>query len=174
VFENHVENVTRPPGETPCIAFETACSIVFILLIIEHGALLPSAVVSFYCVFLLYSALRSDPSDCNPSRSAKGSVEEWIGLILTCLSLCVGAFRLSENIAEEFDEVMSVCVCVFVHNRHDSHTYTHTHTHINTDHAHVHTKQRMRAKTPQTHSHICVPCVRTCVCESVRVCLCMC
>jgi hypothetical protein len=56
---------------------------------IEHGALLPSAVVTLYSYFVLYSALNSDPSDCNPQLDLN-----WPSEFSSALAFCIAGFSI--------------------------------------------------------------------------------
>ena len=64
--------------------------------------MLPSAVVTSYCTYLLYSALASEPSEyeCNPRGSetgagagSRGGVAEIASTALTLASVAYGALR---------------------------------------------------------------------------------
>jgi len=62
----------------------------------EHGALLPSAVVTLYCYFLLFGAFTVDPSSCNTWNST-GLVQLIIGLIVSAVSICYAAWNLATS-----------------------------------------------------------------------------
>ena len=72
----------------------------------QDGSLLPSAVVTSYCTYLLYSALASEPSEyeCNPRGSetgagagSRGGVAEIASTALTLASVAYGALRCVLN-----------------------------------------------------------------------------
>jgi len=75
------------------ISFTLACTFLITLLCVserfsEKGGLLPAATVTLYCYWLLYSALASDPSSCNPFASGENdSTEVIIGLVVGALSI---------------------------------------------------------------------------------------
>eukprot|EP00455_Lapot_gusevi_P001068 TRINITY_DN1042_c0_g6_i1.p1 TRINITY_DN1042_c0_g6~~TRINITY_DN1042_c0_g6_i1.p1 ORF type:complete len:451 (+),score=119.93 TRINITY_DN1042_c0_g6_i1:76-1428(+) len=94
-------------GDTQCgtqkffIGFTFAITAVVTMISVsnfsEHGALLPSGVVTAYSVFLLYSALSSDPSVCNSFRATQSSktVSLIIGMLLAAFSMVKSAWDLS-------------------------------------------------------------------------------
>jgi len=61
---------------------------------IAHGALLPSAVVTFYCYYLLYSALSSDPSACNVTNR-NDTLHLVVGLLFGAASICYAGWSLA-------------------------------------------------------------------------------
>jgi len=85
------------------IAFTIVFTLIFTIISItewcEHGALLPSAVVTSYCYGLLFSALNSDPSSCNTLNTG-GDVQMVLGIIVTGISVGRAAWNLatSDNI----------------------------------------------------------------------------
>jgi hypothetical protein len=82
------------------IAFSLVTTIAATLLSLSkmspHGALLPSAVVTAYCSFLLYSALTSDPSACN-SLTSQGSktLQLVIGILIASFSIVKSSWDMS-------------------------------------------------------------------------------
>jgi hypothetical protein len=63
----------------------------------QKGGLLPTGVVSLYCMYLLYSALRSDPSACN-SQSLDGSPSELvISILIACFTVTWAAWSLTNS-----------------------------------------------------------------------------
>jgi len=63
---------------------------------IEHGALLPSAVVTAYCYYLLFSALSSDPSHCN-SLNSNDAISMVIGLVFGAASISYAGWSLASS-----------------------------------------------------------------------------
>jgi hypothetical protein len=73
-------------------------SLVSMLEIVEKGAILTSAVVTTYCYWLLYSALLSDPDNCNTFDSDKSEVWEMVsGIVLAAASITYAAWNLSNS-----------------------------------------------------------------------------
>lgn len=63
----------------------------------KHGAILPSAVVTLYCTYVLYSALSSDPSECNSLRPQRNSPAQWIGLVIAVFAIAYAGYNVSNN-----------------------------------------------------------------------------
>lgn len=64
--------------------------------VIKHGALLPSAVVTLYSYWVLYSALASDPSECNAHRS-NDEVSVIMGLSIAAISITYAAYNTAST-----------------------------------------------------------------------------
>jgi len=62
----------------------------------EHGALLPSAVVTLYCYFLLFGGLSVDPSNCNTWKT-DGLFQLVVGLVVSAFSICYAAWNLANS-----------------------------------------------------------------------------
>jgi hypothetical protein len=62
----------------------------------EHGAILPSAVCTVYCYWVLYAALSENPSGCNSSRG-KSDFQIIMGFVIAALSVAYAAFNASAN-----------------------------------------------------------------------------
>jgi len=78
------------------------CGIFTILSIsefVEHGALFPSAVVTAYNTYLLFSSLTSDPSQCNTLifQGESNPTAIGIGLFITVISLTYSSWSLSSK-----------------------------------------------------------------------------
>eukprot|EP00479_Gromia_sphaerica_P007220 TRINITY_DN2328_c0_g1_i1.p1 TRINITY_DN2328_c0_g1~~TRINITY_DN2328_c0_g1_i1.p1 ORF type:complete len:193 (-),score=44.70 TRINITY_DN2328_c0_g1_i1:35-613(-) len=59
---------------------------------------LPSAVVTLYSTYLLYSSLASDPSSCNPTPTQhRSEAEIWIGLVIAACSIGYAGWNVSTN-----------------------------------------------------------------------------
>jgi len=66
----------------------------------EHGALLPSALVTLYSTYLTYSSLSSDPDrECNPFGYDKSGAQVWIGLVILCCSIVWAGMSASKNLS---------------------------------------------------------------------------
>ena len=69
--------------------------------IAKEGSLLPSAVVTSYCVYLCYSALASEPTEyrCNPSGAyaGDGKASEVASTVLTLASVAYSAVRAGSS-----------------------------------------------------------------------------
>jgi len=82
------------------ISFTLVFTIIFTIISItewcEHGALLPSAVVTLYCYFLLFGAFSVDPSSCNTFNSS-GLFQLIVGLIFSAFSICYAAWNLATS-----------------------------------------------------------------------------
>ena len=80
-----------------CVAF-TAISVHPIA---KEGSLLPSAVITAYCVYLCYSALSSEPSDyaCNPHAAHHQASKPTMvtSMVLTLLSVVYSALRAGSS-----------------------------------------------------------------------------
>jgi hypothetical protein len=66
---------------------------------IEHGALLPSAVVTFYCYWVNFSAMQSDPGQCNTLQNSDTD-NTWyliVGLIWAGLSVTYAGWNLASD-----------------------------------------------------------------------------
>eukprot|EP00475_Leptophrys_vorax_P033100 TRINITY_DN5179_c0_g1_i1.p1 TRINITY_DN5179_c0_g1~~TRINITY_DN5179_c0_g1_i1.p1 ORF type:complete len:419 (-),score=111.57 TRINITY_DN5179_c0_g1_i1:1303-2559(-) len=75
-----------------CIAF----TLLSITSFIEHGALLTSSIVVAYCTLLLYNALSTDPSLCNPlANGSNNTAQVIIGLIVITMSVTYSAWNVS-------------------------------------------------------------------------------
>jgi len=61
---------------------------------IAHGALLPSAVVTLYSYYLLFSALSSDPSSCN-ATARQDTLHLVVGLLFGAASICYAGWSLA-------------------------------------------------------------------------------
>jgi hypothetical protein len=89
--------------ETFFIGFTFALTIAVTILALSpfspHGALLPSAVVTAYCVFLLYSALASDPTECNSMLTTQSlqTLQLVIGIFLASISVAKAAWDFSSS-----------------------------------------------------------------------------
>jgi hypothetical protein len=80
------------------ISFTLILSVAFTVLSIyvEHGALLPSALLVAYSTYVLYTALISDPSQCNTLHNPHGNSTQLIlGIILIGFSVTYSAYSLS-------------------------------------------------------------------------------
>jgi len=65
---------------------------------IDHGAILPSAVIGFYATYLLYNALRSDTSSCNPeNKTGSTGTQIVLGVLFAALSITYTSWSLSRN-----------------------------------------------------------------------------
>lgn len=65
-----------------------------------QGGIVPSTVLTLYCTYLLFSALRRDPSDCNsvaPTAESIDTRQVVIGLMVTAASLTWSAWRLTSS-----------------------------------------------------------------------------
>lgn len=63
----------------------------------EHGAILPSAVCTVYCYWILYSALSENPNpQCN-STLGNSDARTIVGFILAAASVAYAAFNVSQN-----------------------------------------------------------------------------
>jgi hypothetical protein len=63
-----------------------------------EGAVLPSAVVSFYAVFLTWQALQSNPNqDCQPSEGARENGGEFTGIFIATISLMWTCYRATQG-----------------------------------------------------------------------------
>lgn len=79
-----------------CVAF-TAISVSPIA---KEGSLLPSAVITAYCVYVCYSALASEPSDyaCNPHAAHHQAKPTMVAsMVLTLLSVTYSALRAGSS-----------------------------------------------------------------------------
>ena len=68
---------------------------------INGGSLFTTAVVSFYCTYLLYAALESHPNvECNAfAQSNKNSqISMWIGIIITSIAISYTGFSVSSKL----------------------------------------------------------------------------
>ena len=86
------------------------CTIVAISEKIEHGALLPSAVVTIYCYWENFSALQSDPNEnCNAliNKESDNNIYLIIGLIWAGVSVTYAAWNLATNNALFFSNTIS-------------------------------------------------------------------
>jgi len=63
----------------------------------EHGAILPSAVCTVFCYWLLYSALTDNPSTCNTFRGSPNTFRTIMGFIVAAGSVAYAAFNASQN-----------------------------------------------------------------------------
>ena len=66
----------------------------------KEGSLLPSAVITAYCVYLCYSALSSEPSDykCNPHANHHQAKPTMVtSMVLTLLSVVYSALRAGSS-----------------------------------------------------------------------------
>lgn len=62
--------------------------------VIGNGSFFVSGVVSFYCTFLVFSAMQADTNDeCNEFADNRDTASLWIGYILTFLALFYAALR---------------------------------------------------------------------------------
>lgn len=88
------------------LAFTIVITLGFSLLSIwekvEHGALLPSAVMTLYCYWVAYSALSSDPSPCNTTSSHEVA-HLVVGLIVAAVSLTWAGYSLASGERGLFD-----------------------------------------------------------------------
>jgi len=82
------------------ISFTLVFSLIFTVISVtewcEHGALLPSAVVTLYCYFVLFGAMTADPSQCN-SWESNGMAQLIIGLLTSAFSICYAAWNLANS-----------------------------------------------------------------------------
>eukprot|EP00808_Paulinella_micropora_P018350 g39381.t1 len=85
------------------IIFTLVATFLFTLLasteMIEHGALLPSAVVTLYCYWVLYLALSSDPSHCNTiqGQAWAGELSTVLGFVFAGFSICYSTWSLASS-----------------------------------------------------------------------------
>jgi hypothetical protein len=83
------------------IAWTLIMAIIYTLISIspkieQGGGLLPSAVVTLYCIWLCYSALSSDPSSCNSIQS-NDTLHLILGLALGTLSIAYTGWNTATN-----------------------------------------------------------------------------
>jgi hypothetical protein len=77
-----------------CIAF----TLLSVTSFIEHGAILTSSIVTAYCTMLLYNALSTDPSSCNPmANGSDNTAQIVIGLIVVTMSVTYSAWNVSSQ-----------------------------------------------------------------------------
>jgi uncharacterized membrane protein YkgB len=88
-----------------CTLHETliVITIVFCILnavlsvVIGNGSFFVAAVVSFYCTFLLFSAIQADPdANCNQFANNRDTVSLWVGYILTFFAIFYAALRADQ------------------------------------------------------------------------------
>jgi len=86
------------------VAFTIVLCVIFTVLSIsewvEHGALLPSAILTAYCTYLLYTALKSNPSACNRFYTPGGSDDPpqiILGVVLLMCSISYSSWSISRN-----------------------------------------------------------------------------
>ena len=93
-----------------CVICMTALSLFREQLVGEghRGAILPAAVISAYCTYLLWSAMNSDPDMiCNPSydpdNNGPSTANVVLGLVVATCSLCYTAWSASVNAGTLWD-----------------------------------------------------------------------
>jgi serine incorporator 1/3 len=58
---------------------------------------MPAGIVSLYCAYLLYTALSSDPTSCNPNRAVRSNATLIVGLIISVLSLVYAGWNVGTS-----------------------------------------------------------------------------
>lgn len=72
-----------------------------ILTTIKQGNLFTAAMVSFYCTWMLYTALQSDPSTCNTQKDSKGGFHMWLGIALVTAALSFMDYSATQVLLNE-------------------------------------------------------------------------
>jgi len=78
------------------IALTATVTLISITKWCQHGALLPSGVVTLYCFYLCYSALTSDTSSCN-SLQTETTPQVVIGIAIAAVTVCYAGWNLSNS-----------------------------------------------------------------------------
>merc|ERR1739848_321785 len=67
-------------------------------MVVPKGSILTSAVICFYTTYLLLTALYSDPDEsCNTQYSSDNDLYIWVGIVISTVVLCYGAFNFQRT-----------------------------------------------------------------------------
>jgi len=73
---------------------------------VERGSVFVTAIVSFYCTYLCYSGLQSQPeSSCNAFFGKKNTLNLWLGIVITIAALSYAAYSVSSSTNQKHREL---------------------------------------------------------------------